>query len=57
MAIGHLKQMTFSRNGLVNSNGNFDRRYAKGLGRTIRQQSADLRRSFGIRGFSNKSWF
>ncbi|MDA9701545.1 hypothetical protein N9V02_06805 [Prochlorococcus sp. AH-736-L23] len=41
--------MTFPRRGRVNSNGNFDRRYARGLGRTPRQQRADLFRSYAPR--------
>ena len=57
MALSHLTPMTFSRNGLVNSNGNFDRRYARGLGRTTRQQSADFFRSYGVRRFRSNSWF
>lgn len=41
--------MTFSRTGLRNSNGNFDRRFARGLGRTSRQQRSDLLRSGDMR--------
>ena len=37
--------MTYPRRGRVNSNGNFDRRYARGLGRTSRQRRADFYRS------------
>ena len=36
--------MTFPSLGRWNSNGNFDRRYATGLGRTSRQHSADIMR-------------
>ena len=57
MALSHRKPMTFSRNGLLNSKGNFDRRYAQGLGRTTRQLSGDLLRSYGVRSFRSNSWF
>ena len=37
--------MTFPRRGRVNTNGKFDLRYARGLGRTPRQRRADFYRS------------
>ena len=36
--------MTFSRSGRINAYGNFDRRYARGSGRTPRQRSGSLYR-------------
>ena len=36
--------MFFPRTGKVNSYGNFDRRYARGLGRTPRQRRSSLYR-------------
>ena len=39
-------KMKFPVIGRINSSGNFDRRYAIGLGRTFRQQRADLLKSF-----------
>tara|TARA_Y100000994_G_scaffold74941_1_gene61707 strand:+ start:398 stop:523 length:126 start_codon:yes stop_codon:yes gene_type:complete len=36
--------MTYSRRGRANSYGNFDRRYARGLGRTPRQIGGSLYR-------------
>ena len=36
--------MTFSRSGRINEYGNFDRRYARGSGRTPRQRSGSLYR-------------
>ena len=36
--------MTYSRRGRANSYGNFDRRYARGLGRTPRQIRGSLYR-------------
>ena len=38
-------KMKFPVNGRINSWGNFDRRYATGLGRTPRQRSADFLRT------------
>ena len=40
----YLLFMTYSRRGRANSYGNFDRRYARGLGRTPRQISGSLYR-------------
>ena len=40
----YLLFMTYSRRGRANSYGNFDRRYARGLGRTPRQIGGSLYR-------------
>ena len=38
--------MKFPIIGRINSNGNFDRRYATGIGRTYRQRNADILKTF-----------
>jgi len=48
--------MRFPSSGRINSNGNFDRRYATGWGRTSRQQSADFMRSLSPRRFRSNFW-